>query len=241
MALLTDLKTLYHLALAPIRGDTHQERLESFYAGQAEHYDAFRKHLLHGREELYGRLPTFEGCVWIELGGGTGSNLEMLGSRLQQLDQAWIVDLCPALLEQARLRKERLAWNNVHIAQDDATRFGLFDAKADVVTFSYSLTMIPDWFRAIENAIRLLKPGGFLGVVDFYVSRKHADPGLVQHGGFTRSFWPWWLAHDNVFPNPDHLPYLKQHFEMIALEERYSRMRYFPLVRCPYYWLIGRK
>ena len=29
----------------------------------------------------------------------------------------------------------------------------------DVVTFSYALTMIPDWRAAIRNAFNLLKPG----------------------------------------------------------------------------------
>lgn len=28
----------------------------------------------------------------------------------------------------------------------------------DVVTFSYALTMIPDWKKALENAFRMLKP-----------------------------------------------------------------------------------
>ena len=31
--------------------------------------------------------------------------------------------------------------------------------------FSYTLSMIPDWFAALENARRLLKPGGTIGVV----------------------------------------------------------------------------
>jgi len=30
---------------------------------------------------------------------------------------------------------------------------------------------IPDWFLAIDNALRILKPGGIIAVVDFYVSR----------------------------------------------------------------------
>ena len=51
----------------------------------------------------------------------------------------------------------------------------------DVVTFSYSLTMIPDWFLAVDHAWRLLRPGGTIGVVDFYVSRKHPDPGWRRH------------------------------------------------------------
>ncbi len=47
---------------------------------------------------------------------------------------------------------------------------------ADCVYFSYALTMIPDWRRAIDNAIAMLAPGGTLGVVDFHLP----DAGLGQ-------------------------------------------------------------
>ncbi len=36
MSFLNDLKILYHLALRPVRGRDHAERMESFYSGQAE-------------------------------------------------------------------------------------------------------------------------------------------------------------------------------------------------------------
>jgi S-adenosylmethionine-diacylgycerolhomoserine-N-methlytransferase len=52
MSILSDVRTLYHLALTPIRGQTHADRLESFYRGQATSYDAFRQRLLPGRDEL---------------------------------------------------------------------------------------------------------------------------------------------------------------------------------------------
>ena len=52
MRLASDLRVLYHLALKPVRGADHAARLDSFYAGQAEAYDAFRKRLLAGRAEL---------------------------------------------------------------------------------------------------------------------------------------------------------------------------------------------
>jgi S-adenosylmethionine-diacylgycerolhomoserine-N-methlytransferase len=38
---------------------------------------------------------------------------------------------------------------------------------ADCVYFSYALTMIPDWVRALSNALSVLKPGGKLGIVGF--------------------------------------------------------------------------
>ena len=183
MALLADLRVLYHLVLKPVRGKDHADRMENFYAGQAEAYDDFRKRLLKGRQELYDQIEVPDGGVWVEMGGGTGSNLEYLGDRIHRLSKVYVVDLADSLLEVATQRAEQKGWNNVEAVAADATSWQV-DGGADVVTFSYSLTMIPDWFGAIENAKRLLKPTGKLGVVDFYVSRKfpaesHVPPRLV--------------------------------------------------------------
>ncbi|MDX1961900.1 MAG: methyltransferase domain-containing protein [Pirellulales bacterium] len=239
MSLTQDLKTLYHLSLSPIRGQTHAERLKSFYGKQAEGYDDFRRRLLPGRETLYRALPAPAGGRWLEMGGGTGANLEFLGERIRDLGHVDIVDLCGPLLEIAQRRIADRGWTNVHTTEYDATTFQA--EPYDVITFSYSLTMIPDWFAALERATALLKPGGMLGVVDFYVSRKHPDQGRARHGWLTRSFWPFWFNRDNVFPNPDHLPYLQRHFTLELLEEGRAKVPYVPFARVPYYVFVGRK
>ena len=240
MSFVSELQTLYHLAIAPVRGRDHGERLESFYAGQARGYDAFRAHLLQGRQELYRKLAIPEGGVWIEMGGGTASNLEYLGDGLRRLRLVHIVDLSRSLLAIARERSAAHEWTNVRTHHQDVTLFELSGQKADVVVFSYSLTMIPDWFAALENACKLLKPGGTLAVVDFHVARKYPAAGHERQSWLTRTFWPVWLGLDNVFPSPDHVPYLHRYFETIFFSERRARMRYFPLARVPYYLYVGR-
>src|SRR5947209_6483751 len=123
MSLASDLKILFHMTLAPIRGRTHRERLESFYGAQAAAYDDFRAHLLRGRQELYQALPVPEGGVWVEMGGGTGHNLQYLGDRLRQLGQVYVVDLSTSLLNVARARVAANGWANVTAVEADATTF----------------------------------------------------------------------------------------------------------------------
>jgi S-adenosylmethionine-diacylgycerolhomoserine-N-methlytransferase len=175
------------------------------------------------------------------MGGGTGSNIEHLGPRLGQLSSVTIVDLCPSLLETARRRIAERGWTNVHTALADVTTYTPESGPVDVVTFSYSLTMIPDWFRALERAYELLKPGGMIGIVDFYVSRKWPAEGRRRHSVFKRWFWPTWFGFDNVFPNPDHLPWLQGHFDTVRLEERQGRVPYMLWLQAPYYIFLGRK
>jgi len=238
---LRDFKTLYHLALSRVRGGSHEERLESFYAPQAENYDSFRSKLLHGRREMIETVEFPAGGTWVDLGAGTGSNADLLGERINTLGQAYLVDLCPALLEVSRKRIAERGWNNVQAVEADATTFQPETPGVDVVTCSYSLTMIPNWFAAVENAWNLLKPGGVLGIVDFYVARKFPEETLKRHGWLTRNFWPFWFANDNVFLSPDHLPYVRSRFETVHLTENRGGVPFLPFVSVPHYIFIGRK
>ncbi len=241
MGLIQDLKILYHMALRPIRGKDHAARMESFYSGQAEAYDDFRKRLLHGREELFQSIKVQPDAVWVDLGGGTGGNLEYIANTIPSLRSAYVVDLATSLLKVADQRFKSNGWQNAHAVEADATKWSPPEGYADVVTFSYSLTMIPDWFSAIENALRILKPGGTIGVVDFYVSRKHVADGMKRHGWFNRTFWPTWFATDNVFPSRDHLPFLQSHFTAEMINESKSKVPYIPFIRTPFYQFIGQK
>lgn len=241
MGFLADLKILYHLTLKPVRGKDHAARMESFYAGQADAYDDFRKRLLQGRQELWNAIESPRDAVWVDMGGGTGSNLDYFGDRISQLKKAYVVDLSPSLLDVAQRRVNERGWNNIQPIEADATTFHPPESPVDVVTFSYSLTMIPDWFAAIDNALAMLKPGGLIGIVDFYVSRKHPADGLKRHRWFTRNFWPMWFSNDNVFPTADHVPYLHKHFAPMHFEEHFAKVPYLPLIRTPYYTFVGRK
>ncbi len=184
MSFLSDLRILYHMVAKPVRGRDHEARLESFYSGQAAGYDDFRRRLLQGREAMYRSIPVPDGGVWVDLGGGTGANLEPIGGELHRASKVYLVDLCDSLLSVARNRCEARGWKNVEAVHADATLFRPAEGCADVVTFSYSLTMIPDWYAAIDNALAMLWPGGTIGVTDFFVARKFPAEGRARHGWF---------------------------------------------------------
>jgi S-adenosylmethionine-diacylgycerolhomoserine-N-methlytransferase len=230
MGVLADARVL--LALARGAGDrgSHAERLARFYGPQADSYDAFRERLLHGRRELIEALPVGQGSRVVELGGGTGRNLEFFGERLPQIGCARVVDLCEPLLDVARRRFRDHP--NVCCTLADVTRWQPPE-PADCVYFSYALTMIPDWRAAIDNALAMLAPEGVLGVVDFHVAPHHGWP--------TRAFWPRWFAHDGVKLSAEHLPYLRERLHVLRLEQRRAPVPYLPGPTVPYYVLVARK
>lgn len=241
MSFASDLKILYHMALRPIRGDNHADRMDNFYSGQADAYDDFRKRLLQGRRELWQSIEVPENGRWVDLGGGTGSNLDFFGDSIEHLDRIYVVDLAKSLLDVASRRVSDKKWTHVDIIQGDATQYQPPGGPVDVVTFSYSLTMIPNWFAAVENAFQMLRPGGILGVVDFYVSRKHPATNFQRHSWFTRHFWPIWMSSDNVFPSSDHVPFLHNRFESMIFQQMRAKIPYLPFLRIPYYIFVGRK
>ena len=220
------------------RAASHAEALSAFYAPQARHYDRFRERLLHGREALIERLPLADGARVVELGGGTGRNAEFFGAKLDGIESLTIVDVCAPLLAEARQRARRIT--QLRVVEADATTYEP-DEPVDVVYFSYALTMIPDWRAAIANAIAILKPGGALGVVDFYVSPARANAGFAQHNALTRAFWPAWFRHDGVRVSSQHFPELRRLLPDHAFIEARANVPYLPLGRVPYYVFVGRK
>ena len=185
-------------------------------------------------------LPVSEGDRWIDFGAGTGENVEMMGERVEQFGRITLVDLCESMLKVADERIQARSWENVTTVHADATKFVPYE-PVDIVTFSYSLTMIPDWFAAIENALCVLKPGGVIGIVDFYISRTHPDDSFKKHGWFTRTFWPTMFSIDNVWLNKDHLPYLCRRFVDYEVTESKGKVPLIPFIRVPHYRFVGRK
>lgn len=235
---LGDAAVLWRLLRGLPRSGNAAERLQRFYAPQASRYDTFRSRLLHGRDELIGQLPAGPGEIVVELGGGTGANLERFAERLPVLGRVILVDLCPALLEQARRRVAGRA--NVELVEADMTRYRP-PQPVDCVYLSYALTMVEDWRAVIANALEMLRPGGTLGVVDFYVSGAQPMANRVHHRAWERGFWRRWFAHDGVRLDPGHLMTLTDALPDFHLMERRGRVPYLPGLSAPYYVFTGRK
>jgi S-adenosylmethionine-diacylgycerolhomoserine-N-methlytransferase len=235
--LVNDLQVMFHMLRGRTRSGSHRQQLEAFYAPQAQYYDAFRQRLLHGRREMLQHLAIVPDQTIVELGGGTGQNLRFLEYPLQTFRQINVVDLCPSLLRIARDQYRHM--DNINIIEADATSYHPGEL-VDRVWFSYALTMIPEWRVAIDNALKMLKPGGMLGVVDFYISGDDVENGGARHGWLARRFWPRWFAHDGVHLTPAHLQYLQSVCRTVYVQESLGKIPYLPYIKAPYYIYVGQ-
>jgi len=139
--------------------------------------------MLHGRKPLMLKMPVNKGCVWVDLGGGTASNVEYFSKSISKdwFSAVYVVDLTPSLVKVAKKRVEDNNWGSkVQIVLGDATDPNLEGLPAagtcDVVSISYAVTMIPNWEDVLKNAYRLLKPGGHICVCDFTVDPVRSLP-----------------------------------------------------------------
>ncbi|KAK1731843.1 hypothetical protein CaCOL14_009026 [Colletotrichum acutatum] len=277
----------YSCFIKPHNGDkkgNQQDALESFYNKQAGAYDATRKVLLQGREDMLALVAAQLKAkgpkkgnkakrVWVDVGGGTGWNIEAMSSFVnvpEFFTSVYLVDFSPSLCEVARQRFKRLGWNNVKVVCEDARKFRLEDYEndlpsnrvpprspvlsyfsqkraehggADLITMSYSLSMIPDYYSVIESLTSLLSPDGVMGVIDFYVQSKtdfsfrNFTGGLVgRHvNWFFRTFWRAWFDLDRVGLEASRRDYLEYKFGSVLN----INTRNYSLGHIPYYIWVG--
>ncbi|HKX07193.1 MAG TPA: class I SAM-dependent methyltransferase, partial [Stellaceae bacterium] len=151
-------------------------RMDRMYRYQRHIYDLSRKFYLLGRDRLVRELDPGPGARICEIGCGTGRNLVALARRYPDA-RIFGIDASNEMLKTAhatiaraglagRIRIERCLADEL----DPAGTFGL-DAPFDAVLFSYTLSMIADWRRAVDRATEVLKPAGLLAVVDFSEQR----------------------------------------------------------------------
>ncbi|CEL60650.1 betaine lipid synthase [Rhizoctonia solani AG-1 IB] len=256
------LRFVWHCFLRPLgKSVNQQDRLDQFYQGQAEIYDSTRHRLLRGRKTMLKlaaahmrERKSTKPLVWVDIGGGTGWNIETMDTYLpvKQFDAIYLVDLCDPLLEIARRRFASKGWTNVHIIHSDACTFqlphgGSLSNSASLVTLSYSLSMIPPYHRLLDRVDQMLDPThGLVGVVDFYASRKNAGLHEESIGGVGKIvgwlghwFWQMWFDLDHVDLSPGRRDYLQYKFGTVKILNGRNGMFLPWFIQIPYYVWLG--
>lgn len=101
---------------------------------------------------------------FLDIGTGTGRLLELLAGRTER---GMGIDLSQEMLTVARANLEKAALRNVHVRQADMYNMPVPDSSVDLAALHLVLHYSDDPGAVIEEAARVLKPGGRLIIVDF--------------------------------------------------------------------------
>ncbi|MFN0015445.1 MAG: class I SAM-dependent methyltransferase [Saprospiraceae bacterium] len=179
-----------------------EKAMRQYYRFHAAIYDATRWVFLFGRNRILSFLPQIPAQTLVEVGCGTGRNLQKIAKKHKGWNLIGI-DVSPEMLHQASKRTEAFSHQVLLLKNPYGSSTFRLQEPVDIVLFSYALTMFnPGWEAAIEQAWEHLKPGGRIAVVDF-----HDTP----FAWFRR-----WMGYNHVRMDQHLLPVLENRFHLIA-------------------------
>jgi S-adenosylmethionine-diacylgycerolhomoserine-N-methlytransferase len=149
----------------------HGVLMDQVYRRQRYIYDLTRKYYLFGRDRIIRDLALKPGNRLVEVGCGTARNLVKIAERYPEA-RLFGLDASQEMLKTAgeNIRRAGLE-GRIRLAHGYAENLtpAMFNEAApfDACLFSYSLSMIPDWKRALTAASQNLAPDGRIHVVDF--------------------------------------------------------------------------
>lgn len=144
----------------------------SRYGAGARFYD-----VLSGERPVYraGRLRGIAalhlrpGAKVLDVGCGTGLNLEPVLDHVGPSGGVLGVDRSPVMLARAQARVSKRGWVNVDMRAGDASQLPRIIGHRegfDAAIFTYSLSIIDEWQNCHDQAVAALRPGGRIAVVD---------------------------------------------------------------------------
>jgi ubiquinone/menaquinone biosynthesis C-methylase UbiE/DNA-binding transcriptional ArsR family regulator len=178
------------------------EQAQAYFKRHAQEWDRIRQ--LHVADDAVERaivaaLGDADIRSLLDLGTGTARMLELFGPRIER---GLGLDLSLDMLAYARNRIDREDLRHCSVRQGDIYHLALPKDSFDAVVIHQVLHFLDDGARAIEEAARVLRPGGRLLVVDFaphdleFLRDQHAHRRL----GFAPETVAQWMTAAGLEP-----------------------------------------
>lgn len=130
-------------------------------------YDlAFRRMLRHNQLAAIRRLAPLPGDCILDIGVGTGLMLEHYPRGTTVVG----IDLSIGMLQRAQTKCREQALADCHLLRADAMRLPFRHASFDHVMVSHTISVVSDPGRLLSEALRLVRPGGRIVIVNHFRS-----------------------------------------------------------------------
>lgn len=203
------------------------DEVRGIYRARAARYDwtANLYYVIGFREQAYRRravamLGASAGDTIVEMGCGTGLNFPLLERAVGPSGRIIGVDLTDAMLAKAGERVARYGWTNVDLIQVDAARFE-FPPDLGGVISTFAITLVPEYDAVIRNAMRALRPGKRIVVLDIKLPERAPD-WLVDVG--VRIVRPFGITRDLSVRHP--WESIQRHASRSSMNELYWGFSY---------------
>lgn len=175
------------------------EKVKGVFESVASRYDLMNDIMSLGihrvwKSRFVESLPLHQKGTYLDVAGGTGDIAQAIFERLKSYNfQAHITvsDINPAMIDVGYKRHPHLSW-----LCGNAEEVPLKDNSIDVYTIAFGLRNVTQREKALQEAYRVLKPGGMFACLEF----SQAHPSLQK----AYDFYAFhvipkigeWVAHD---------------------------------------------
>jgi len=160
-----------------------KQRERQIYDSIAEAYDNWLAHYnALFAADLIDLMSPQKGETALDIAGGSGPAGLKLAERIGTEGSVTIIDISPAMLQQAAKNAAGRMLTNIRTLHMDAEKLDFSNASFDLITCTFGVMTFPDVPKALAEAYRVLKPGGRIGFAVWSVPERfplYAQPMTI--------------------------------------------------------------